>query len=81
MEANPIPNPSAYDVRREQINLQVRGDAAWVTYNQYGADTGDARMDMPGLSRETKILEKHEGQWKLAYVCFLLEGEGAAPAE
>jgi hypothetical protein len=77
MMANPVPNPTAHSVRREQINLQVRGDVAWLTFDQYGSDTGDARMDMPGLSRETRILERHAGQWKIVYVCWLLAGEAA----
>ena len=25
-------------------------------------------MDKPSLSRETKILEKHDGKWKIVYV-------------
>jgi hypothetical protein len=74
MEAAPHSNPTATAVRRENINLRVGHDCAWVTFDQYGADTGDARMDMPGRSRETRFLEKHGGAWKLVYVCWLLEG-------
>ena len=74
MAANPAPNPTATNVRRENINLQVRGDVAWVTFDQYGEDTGDTRMDMAGLSRETRFLEKQAGEWKIAYVCWLLAG-------
>jgi hypothetical protein len=44
---------------------------AWITYDQYAPNTGEAAMDMPGLSRETKILEKHRGEWKLVYVGYL----------
>lgn len=77
MAANPTPNPTATTVRREQINIPVRQDMAWVTFDQYGSDTGDARMDMPGLSRETRVLEKHAGEWKIAYVCWLPAGEPA----
>ena len=54
--------------------MQVRQDMAWVTFDQYGTDTGDARMDMPGLSREARVLEKHAGEWKIVYVCRLLAG-------
>ncbi|MBK8023199.1 MAG: nuclear transport factor 2 family protein [Chloroflexi bacterium] len=79
MDASPEPNPTASQVRRERINLRVRESMAWVTFDQYGADTGDSSMDMPGLSRETRILEKHDGQWKIVYVGWLLEGEGSSP--
>jgi hypothetical protein len=74
MAANPEPNPTASQVRRENINLNVSQDMAWVTFDQYGADTGEPDMDMPGASRETRILEKHDGKWKIVYVCWLLEG-------
>lgn len=74
MEASPEANPTASQVRRENVNLRIFKDVAWLTFDQYGEDTGDALMDMPGRSRETRILEKHDGQWKIAYVGWLLEG-------
>jgi hypothetical protein len=74
MGANPEPNPTAYNVRRENVNLRVTAEMAWLTFDQYGEDTADPDMDMPGLSRETRILEKHEGQWKIVYAGWLLEG-------
>jgi hypothetical protein len=73
MTASPEPNPTAADVRRENVNVRVGQDVAWVTFDQYGRDTGDQRMDMPGRSRESRILEKDRGAWKLVYVCWLLE--------
>lgn len=48
---------------------------AWVTFDQYGKDTNDPTFDMPGLSRETRILEKINGKWKIVYVGWLLQGE------
>ncbi len=74
MEASPEPNPTASQVRRENVNIRIYEDVAWLTFDQYGEDTGDALMDMPGRSRETRIMEKHDGQWKIAYVGWLLEG-------
>jgi hypothetical protein len=74
MSASPMPNRSAATVRRENLNIQVHDDIAWVTFDQYGADTGDALMDMPGRSRETRILERHEGRWLIVYAGWLLEG-------
>jgi hypothetical protein len=75
MESNPTPQPEAVQVRREKINIRTSESMAWVTFDQYGADTGEADMDMPGLSHETRVLEKHDGQWKIAYVGWLLVGE------
>ncbi|WP_194774565.1 YybH family protein [Pararhodonellum marinum] len=74
MENSPAENPTATDVRRANINLRIFHDVAWLTFDQYGEDTGDPTMDMPGLSRETRILEKHNGEWKIVYVGWLLEG-------
>ena len=74
MTENPEPNPTASRVRRENINLHIDGNMAWVTFDQFGEDTGDLQMDMPGLSHETRILEKQEGEWKIVYVNWLLQG-------
>lgn len=76
MEENPEPNPTAGLVRRENVNMRISEAMALVTFDQYGLDTGDERMDMAGLSRETRVLEKQDGQWKIIYVGWLLEGEG-----
>jgi hypothetical protein len=74
MDANPTPNPASANVRRENVNIRISDDMAWVTFDQYGADTGEPDMDMPGLSHETRILEKHNGEWKIVYAAWLLEG-------
>ena len=75
MELSPEPNPTATRVKRENINLRIYNDVAWMTFDQYGEDTGDTLMDMPDLSRETRIFEKQNGEWKIAYLGWLLEGE------
>ncbi|MDW3646742.1 MAG: hypothetical protein R8P61_06760 [Bacteroidia bacterium] len=74
MVASPEPNPTATDVIRKNMNIRIFNEVAWLTFDQYGEDTGDESMDMPGLSRETRILEKVDGKWKIAYVGWLLEG-------
>jgi hypothetical protein len=74
-EVSPEANPTATKVRRENINIRIFKEVAWLTFDQYGEDTGDNLMDMPGLSRETRIMEKHNGEWKIAYAGWLLEGE------
>lgn len=74
MQANPTPNPKSAGVRRENVNIRTSEQMAWVTFDQYGADTGEPDMDMPGLSHETRILEKQDGQWKIVFASWLLEG-------
>ena len=55
-------------------NPLANPNAAWVTFDQYGLDTGQPTFDMPGRSRETRFLEKQDGQWRFVYVGYLLEG-------
>jgi hypothetical protein len=69
------PEKNHQNVARENFNIRISGDMAWVTFEQYGTDTGEKAMDMPGLSYETRILEKHNGQWKIAYIGWLLDGK------
>ena len=52
-----------------------------MTFDQYGEDTGDELMDMPGLSRETRIFEKIDGEWKIAYTGWLLDGRAQEEVE
>ena len=73
MVANPEPNPQ--NPVRKNLNIRITEKMAWVTFDQYGKDTDDPMFDMPGLSRETRILEKIDGNWKIVYVGWLLEGE------
>ena len=70
MESSPEANPTATQVKRENINLRIYKDVAWMTFDQYGEDTGDTLMDMPGLSRETRIFEKVDGEWKIVSKIF-----------
>jgi len=74
MADNPTQNRTPASLVRERVNFQIYADAAWVTFEQHGVSTGDPRFDMPGLSYETRILEKHNGQWKVAYLGYLLAG-------
>jgi DNA-binding CsgD family transcriptional regulator len=66
----PVPSASGRDIRRENINLRVGADMAWMTFDQYGP-RGDEPFDVPGLQKELRILEKHEGEWKIAACCVL----------
>ncbi len=45
---NPEMNVSAQAVRRENLIVRVGSDMAWITFDQYAPDAGEADMDMPG---------------------------------
>ncbi len=53
---------------RSDINIRISksGDMAWAAYSQKAVDpeTGD----IVGESYETRVMEKHDGQWKIAYL-------------
>ena len=78
MADNPAPNPTPAKLVRDHINIRTYKDIAWVTFDQHGVDTGEARFDMPGVSHETRIMERHGGKWKLVYVGYVL-GNNAPP--
>ena len=62
-EANP---EAALGMRRENLNIRIGADMAWVSFDQYGPDTGDM-FDAIGLSHQIRVLEKHSGEWKIAF--------------
>lgn len=66
----PMPNRSAAQVRRENVNIRVDHDMAWVTFEQVAPSTGDP-FDVPGRQQEMRILERHEGRWRIAG-CFMI---------
>lgn len=70
-DENPTPNRTAQEFELENVSIRVSAEMAWVTYDMRASDTGEPEMDMPGLTHETKILEKHDGEWLLAYVGYL----------
>lgn len=74
MTDSPKPNLTPAKLVRERLNFRIYGDAAWVTFEQHGISTGEPRFDMPGLSYETRIFEKHDGKWKVVYLSYLLAG-------
>lgn len=68
MEKFPTPNPDgALATRRENVNVRLGADMAWVTFDQHGPDTGDP-FDSIGLSHQVRFLEKRDGRWLIVFV-------------
>ena len=78
IDESPDPSDVAQAVRREDVFVRVVGDMAWVTFSQVAPEGDDPDMDMPGVSHETRILERRDGNWRIAYHNYLL-AEGPAP--
>ena len=58
----PAPIPSLVD----EIDVRLYGDGAWVAYEQNDAERG--------LKRETRLMEKVKGQWKIAGMQTIIYG-------
>lgn len=70
MENDPEPNLQAGKlVRRENKNFRIFGDMAWLSYDQYEAMRDDP-FAIGGLSHQVRILEKHNGSWKIAFAAY-----------
>jgi len=51
---------------RENENIRISGDMAWFTFEQYSYEKDTRKL--LGKSLETRILEKHDDRWKIAYL-------------
>lgn len=47
-------------------NFRIYQEVAWYTFDQVSYDS--TKQKVLGRSVETRILEKHKGQWKIAYL-------------
>ena len=63
MDANPTPNPPAAQVRRERINLRMSDEMAWVTFDQYGADSG--RTGHGYARAELRNAHSRKARWRV----------------
>lgn len=52
------PEPEPVPELLSEIDVRLYGDGAWVTYKQQDS--------LRGLKRETRLMEKVNGQWKIA---------------
>lgn len=51
---------------RRNENFRISRDMAWYTFEQYSYEKDTRKL--LGVSLETRILEKHDGAWKIAYL-------------
>jgi DNA-binding CsgD family transcriptional regulator len=79
----PEPNPFfARRVERRNRTTRVRGDIAWVTFEEvYPTDDLPAFRGPGGAIQELRILEREEGVWKIAFFGILDDqtGQTATP--
>lgn len=51
---------------RKNVNVRIFPEVAWLTFEQEAYENGTDSL--LGRSLETRILEKHDGDWKIAYL-------------
>ncbi len=54
------------DIRREELQIFVKNDIAWATFDQIVADTENP-LAPPNLSHNFRLLEKTDGQWRIIF--------------
>ncbi|MFO1210558.1 MAG: hypothetical protein U1E40_15270 [Amaricoccus sp.] len=67
MERFPQPNASAKDTRFDRVSMKIGADMAWVTFDQHCPRTGDP-FDVAGLLYQLRIMERQDGEWRIACV-------------
>jgi DNA-binding CsgD family transcriptional regulator len=69
--------PRPYDprkrLRRENVNVVVGKDIAWVSYDQIGTGNGD-EFELVGLQHELKIFHRVDGTWKIGCLVLMQRG-------
>lgn len=60
------PKPSAAEVTRENLSIQVNGDLAWAVFDEIVADTDDP-VAPPNLSHNFRLLERENGNWRILF--------------
>jgi DNA-binding CsgD family transcriptional regulator len=61
----------AFDTKVENLVIRIGVDMAWATFDQ--VHPGKLLPDHigPGLTREVRFFERHDGQWRIAFLGFL----------
>jgi DNA-binding CsgD family transcriptional regulator len=57
-------------VRRENINLVICADAAWLTFDQIG-EKGEDDFEMAGVQHELRVFQRVDRSWKIACIVVL----------
>lgn len=75
-DSGPRPRPNyAYDTTVHNLSLRIGADMAWATFEQHypGPEVAEGGT---GLTREMRVFERHDGQWKIAFLGFLAGAAG-----
>ncbi len=76
--SNPTNRNGTFEHRNHAIS--VRGDMAWVTFDQFGYPLGDEPFLVSPHQFETRILERGADGWKIVYLNFEMLNEASDPS-
>ena len=62
-------------IRNENVQIQISGDMAWISYDQRAADKPNG-MHLPAFSHGLKIVQRFDGAWKLVCLTDIAPGIG-----
>ena len=62
----PVNPDFAYKTTIENLTLRIEGDMAWASSEQHHPQTGFPGFRGSGLTHELRVLERHEGRWRIA---------------
>lgn len=68
---NPTIIRYAGQTRRENLVVQVAGDMAYATFDEYTPDTTDPHPDDPVPGRAGRVLRFLDGQWRITFHSFI----------
>jgi DNA-binding CsgD family transcriptional regulator len=72
VRAGLVPNPVfAYETKIENVQMRIMGDMAWVTYTQRYPGVPEHHGNGLSPTCELRILERHGGEWLIAFLGFL----------
>lgn len=66
----PVSLPNAYETTVENLTLRIAGDMAWAVFEQHYPERYDGYFG-PGIVHEMRVFERHDGEWRIAVLCFL----------
>jgi DNA-binding CsgD family transcriptional regulator len=73
LRSNPPPaiDAYAYDTKLLNLSLQIGDGMAWATFDQLYPEGASRYGGGTGLVREARVFEKHDGEWKIAFLCMM----------
>ena len=60
------PDPIEADIRLENMQIDMRGDLAWATFEEVVTDTSNPQA-APNLSHNFRLLERQDGCWRILF--------------